>query len=426
MAYTFVDLAHEILKRTHVPLGYREIWKRAVEHGLAEKVGSGGQTPWATLGARLSSDILNNPDSKFIAVGTRPKKYFLKSRRAEIIGMEIIDVWNNKPEGSVVEFAGVDYSWLDLAEEVLQKEQRHMTFREIWEKAHESGLTRKLETQSAAPMATLGGILSWKIRNDPEGSKFDRTKEGKHYRYFLKTGRQETRQSDFPRSEISTQQDEFVPTNIPATYDEADLHPLLAWFVLNSSEFHGGKKIHTRTIDHSKTRGGAKGFHQWMHPDMVGVYFPFGDLRKEVVDLSQEFKLNPGFQLFSFELKKSIGKNNYRENFFQAVSNSSWSNEGYLVASEIENDQELRRELERLSNAFGIGIIELDLNNADNSRVLFNARSRKELDWDTISKLNDNESFKSFTKQLLASFRAGDIVNVAQYDSPAKSLDSRK
>ena len=159
---------------------------------------------------------------------------------------------------------------------------------------------------------------------------------------------------------------------------------------------------------------------------MVGVYFPFGDLRKEVVDLSQEFKLNPGFQLFSFELKKSIGKNNYRENFFQAVSNSSWSNEGYLVASEIENDQELRRELERLSNAFGIGIIELNINNADNSRVLFNARSRKELDWDTISKLNDNESFKSFTKQLLASFRAGDIVNVAQYDSPAKSLDSRK
>jgi len=54
--------------------------------------------------------------------------------------------------------------------------------------------------------------------------------------------------------------------------------------------------------------------------------------------------------------------------------------------------------------------------------VLFNARNRKELDWDTISKLNDNESFRSFTKQLLASFRAGDIVNVAQYDSPAKSL----
>jgi len=424
MAYTFVDLAYQILKQSPVPLGYREIWKQSVVQGLAGKVGSGGQTPWSTLGARLSSDILNNPDSKFIAVGTRPKKYFLKSRRAEIIGTETIDVWNNKPEGSVVESAGAGYSWLDLAEEVLQKEQRRMTYREIWEKAQESGLTRKLETQSAAPMATLGGILSWKIRNDPEGSKFSRTKDGKHYMYFLKTGRQETSRRDFSRDEFSTQGGKSIPlpANTSATHDEADLHPLLAWFVLNSSEFHGGKKIHTRTIDHTKTSGRARGVHQWMHPDMVGVYFPFGDLRKEVIDLSQEFKLNSGFQLFSFELKKSIDRSNYREYFFQAVSNSSWSNEGYLVASEISGDQELRRELERLSNAFGIGIIELDISDANDSRVLFNARNRKELDWDTISKLNDNESFRSFTKQLLASFRAGDIVNVAQYDSPAKSL----
>jgi len=173
MAYTFVDLAYQILKQSPAPLGYREIWKRAVEQGLTGKVGSGGQTPWATLGARLSSDILNNPDSKFIAVGTRPKKYFLKSRRAEIV-----DVWNSQSEYLVAASAGAGYSWLDLAEEVLQKERRHMTYREIWEQAQESGLTQKLETQSAAPMATWAGSFHGKSAMTRKGPNLTAQRTG--------------------------------------------------------------------------------------------------------------------------------------------------------------------------------------------------------------------------------------------------------
>ena len=56
---------------------------------------------------------------------------------------------------------------------------------------------------------------------------------------------------------------------------------------------------------------------------------------------------------------------NYREFFFQAVSNSSWANEGYLVAAEIIQDDELLSELECLSIAFGIGIIQLDITDID-------------------------------------------------------------
>ena len=54
---------------------------------------------------------------------------------------------------------------------------------------------------------------------------------------------------------------------------------------------------------------------------------------------------------------------NYRESFFQAVSNSSWANEGYLVAAEIIQDDELLSELECLSIAFGI--IQLDITDID-------------------------------------------------------------
>ena len=56
---------------------------------------------------------------------------------------------------------------------------------------------------------------------------------------------------------------------------------------------------------------------------------------------------------------------NYRESFFQAVSYSSWANEGYLVAAEIIQDDELLSELECLSIAFGIGIIQLDITDID-------------------------------------------------------------
>lgn len=392
MSYSYLDLAEDVLRKTQNPLSCREIWDKAVELGLDEKLNSRANDPLGPLSGILNRDV-TKAASKFTRTKDYPSRYFLKKRRMR--------------ENS-------RYTLLDMAEDVLKGVARPLTVAEIWNQGEQKGLVQMTSVRGKYPKATLNTSLS----NDvvKVGSRFVRIEESPANRFDLsgrsnKIGEQKILQQESVNS---------------SSYEEAKLHPLLAWFVLHSSEFHGGKKIHTRTIDHTKTAGGARGFHQWMHPDMVGVYFPFGDLRKEVVDLSQEFKLNPGFQLFSFELKKSIGKNNYRENFFQAVSNSSWSNEGYLVASEIENDQELRRELERLSNAFGIGIIELDINNADDSRVLFNARSRKELDWDTISKLNDNESFKSFTKQLLASFRAGDIVNVAQYDSPAKSLDSRK
>ena len=58
--------------------------------------------------------------------------------------------------------------------------------------------------------------------------------------------------------------------------------------------------------------------------------------------------------LYSYELKKKID-NDYelKKCFFQAVSNSNWSNKGYLVAFEINED--LKDEMARLNNSFGIG-----------------------------------------------------------------------
>ena len=72
-----------------------------------------------------------------------------------------------------------------------------------------------------------------------------------------------------------------------------------------------------------------------------------------------------------------------KEFFFQALSNSSWANYGYLVAFEI-ND-ELREEMERLNRAFGIGIIRLSPF-YDTTQVLFPA-TKKDVDYYTVDKL---------------------------------------
>jgi hypothetical protein len=86
--------------------------------------------------------------------------------------------------------------------------------------------------------------------------------------------------------------------------------------------------------------------------------------------------------VFSFELKKSLSFGNLREAFFQAVSNSSWANEGYLVAAEISQDEDFLSELRRLSSSFGIGVVQLA--DSDESGHLFQSIS------DTIPILSDS------------------------------------
>jgi uncharacterized protein len=57
MGYNFFDLAKETFKAVKKPLSINELWKRAVELGIADKIKTSGKTPWQTLGARIYMDI---------------------------------------------------------------------------------------------------------------------------------------------------------------------------------------------------------------------------------------------------------------------------------------------------------------------------------------------------------------------------------
>ena len=84
MGYSFLDLAYEVLKKASKPMIYQEIWQVAKEKRLALKLESSGKTPWQSLGARLYVDVRDNEDSKFIKVGRRPTRFFLKDRQGEL------------------------------------------------------------------------------------------------------------------------------------------------------------------------------------------------------------------------------------------------------------------------------------------------------------------------------------------------------
>ena len=102
------------------------------------------------------------------------------------------------------------------------------------------------------------------------------------------------------------------------------------------------------------------------------------------------------YKIYSFEMKKNLNFTNLREYYFQAVSNSSWANEGYIVALDIDEDESFLAELKRLNNAFGIGVIKLNAENVSQSVVMFNSRQNEKLDWDTIDRLAENPDFDQF------------------------------
>lgn len=120
-------------------------------------------------------------------------------------------------------------------------------------------------------------------------------------------------------------------------------------------------------------------------------------------------------KLYSFEIKKELSFANLREAFFQAVSNSSFANEGYLVAADISADEDFRSELRRLSASFGIGIIELDIEDPNSSHVLVPAKEREAMDWDALNKVAMNSDVRDLLRRICKDLVAKEIRS-EEYD----------
>lgn len=267
-------------------------------------------------------------------------------------------------------------TFLQLAEKILTEEKKAMSPQEIWETAVFKGYDLELESQGKTPWATLGARLYVDVRDNPASTLVATDTRPK--RFYL-TG--------IGSSSVSTN-----PVRSPKQhYLERDLHPFLVYYGYNYL------KAHVKTICAQKSE--KKEFGEWVHPDAVGCYFSFQDWKDEVVGVSSMLGQST-IRLFSFELKRELNFSNVREAFFQAVSNSSWANEGYLVAAKIEINDDFRTELKRLSAAFGIGIISLDIADPDSSEILLPAKVKENVDWETANKLTINPDFSAFLKRV--------------------------
>jgi hypothetical protein len=297
----------------------------------------------------------------------------------------------------------MSYSFLDLAHEVLKGATRPLTYQEIWKEAQKTALTAKLETAGKTPWQTLGARLYVDVQKD--GSQFVPVRE-RPMRFFLKE-----RQAELPSAPaIRIEEEETRKHEKKTAFHERDLHPLLTHFAFANLAFNRGR---SKTIWHEKST--KTGYSEWTHPDMVGFYLPIDDWRPSVIAFNR-LSDNNSLRLFSFEVKKALHKGNYRESYFQAVSNSSWAHEGYLVAAGVQQDDEFLAELERLASSFGIGIIHLDPSDIDASRILYPARRKESLDWEAINKLcEQNPDFEKFLEDVKIAFESR-RVHKSEYD----------
>ncbi len=179
---------------------------------------------------------------------------------------------------------------------------------------------------------------------------------------------------------------------------ERDLHPFLTYMAFCNENL----KCYTKTIFHEESLKSPKGIDRWLYPDMVGVRFLHAELSNEnLIAFSKKFDTLP-VKLVSFELKKEISVNNCRECYFQAISNSSWANEGYLVGRHIDtHNSKLMDLLKRLHASFGIGVIDLRTDE-DKSAILLNAKYKEKIDYTVALELSEkNEEFSGFLKSVV-------------------------
>lgn len=304
-----------------------------------------------------------------------------------------------------------EYRYAQLAQDVLEHEGKALTAVQIWEAAKRLGLDKRRKTIGNTPWDSIRVELTRSIEKHPKSSPFLRFSHDPIL-FYLK---------DLPHIDDETaeeqqeaREEEQASLEASEKWKEEDLHPLLATYLQSAEHF----QCFAKTIDEKRSHSGSKNANLWTHPDMVGVYLPYGDYEASTIDLAKSLGDNP-YLIFSFELKKSVTRGTLRQNYFQAVSNSSWANEGYLVAEKVDKEPDFRDDLQRLVNAFGIGVIELDVRHIEESQILYPARHRETLDWATVDRLvRLNPDYRQFVVDVVSSVRMGELMNESHFDKP--------
>ncbi|MBH0291755.1 HTH domain-containing protein [Helicobacter pylori] len=297
-------------------------------------------------------------------------------------------------------------TYIELGKKVLEQAGKPLSVKEIFEKVCEMGLDKECKDGKILPHSLGSQLGEHDISNDKKQFYVAR-KEGGAFFYWLKS-----REREFPPQETSNAEDDEqsecsgTAKKQKTSFNERDLHPLLVKFLSEDPNF----RLLCKTIRHEECKKGKGGECMWNYPDIVGVYFPYNKYfpyngyKEETLKFLQHTG-QKRHKLFSFEFKKKLSFSNLKASYFQAVSNSTWANEGYLVVFNI--DDEVLNELRRLNQSFGIGVIKLE-SEISNSKILLPAKER-EIDIPTLNMLIEQspEDFKPFMEKINKQIEAG-------------------
>lgn len=275
------------------------------------------------------------------------------------------------------------FSHRDLAKEIEELYQEEME-----KKARESGpISEGRETIVGQVSAEIASGHKRIVKLGEGKVKIEGSRPRKYYY---------TEKSD--EEEIETEERQIAPQREPL---ERELYDGVVQFLLREVGIYC-IIIDDRKSSNSQGAGGNK----WLHPDIVGLGDLSGNWQKRTKDYGHQFG-NQRFQLWSFEVKKKVNRYNVREAFFQAVSNSSWANRGYLVGN---FSQEALDELRILSPLHGIGIIQYNSEEAgDSNGIEIQAREKNDVDWGTVNRLlnEKNKDFDTFMENVSDCHKTG-------------------
>ncbi len=293
-------------------------------------------------------------------------------------------------------------TYIELGKKVLEQAEKPLSVKEIFEKACGMGLDKECNDGKILSHSLGSQLGEHDIPKDKKQFYVAREERGAFF-YWLKS-----REREFPPQETSNAKEEDdeqsecsgTAKKQKISFHERDLHPLLVKFLDTDPNF----KLLCKTIYHEDCKKSKGGECKWNYPDIVGVYFPYNKYfpYNGYKEETLKFLHHTGqkrHKLFSFECKIRINFSNLKESYFQAVSNSTWANEGYLVVFEEIEDKVLG-ELRRLNQSFGIGVIKLE-SEISNSKILLPAKER-EIDIPTLNMLIEQSpgDFKPFMEKI--------------------------
>lgn len=150
-------------------------------------------------------------------------------------------------------------------------------------------------------------------------------------------------------------------------------------------------------INHSAASKAPAGFNKWKFPDVVLLDWEVGmtldDAGNQILDKDLlKVKASLGEQplrLTSVELKVSVDSQNFRESFFQCVSNSKWAHSSALVIAKAVTDNTLAEELRRLGTSYDVTVlsysIDLEkLQKLPSASAIADSRKVSEKDFDAL------------------------------------------